>query len=131
MVRRAKEPSKGLLGFPGGFADAGEDAETGLRREVFEEVGLEVGVTEYLCSHQNLYAYRGTLYSVLDFFYICRVTSSGNDPLRLQSTEVTGFEWCVPDSLDPEDIAFPSMRYALRCYNLKGKSRQDERAFPA
>src|SRR4051812_43391840 len=42
LIRRAKEPAAGKFGVPGGFIDFGESAEDGMRREVREEVGLEV-----------------------------------------------------------------------------------------
>ncbi|XP_023342199.1 U8 snoRNA-decapping enzyme isoform X2 [Eurytemora carolleeae] len=36
----------GKLGFPGGILDPGENAETGLNREVQEEVGMDLGLLE-------------------------------------------------------------------------------------
>ncbi|MBC8102541.1 MAG: NUDIX domain-containing protein [Cytophagales bacterium] len=121
LVRRAKEPSKGLLAFPGGFADPGEDAESGLRREVREEVGLSVEVTDYLCSHTNLYAYKEITYPVLDFFYLCRVVAPNDKPLTLQASEIAGSEWRDPSGIDPDEIAFASQQWALRCYREKIK----------
>ena len=53
---RGKDPGKGKLGLPGGFADAGETLETSLRREVLEESSLVVNEIRYLCSFPNQYA---------------------------------------------------------------------------
>ncbi len=119
LVRRAKEPQKGLLVFPGGFADPGEDAETGLRREVFEEVGLRVEVTEYLGSHTNLYTYKEITYPVLDLFFLARSDSPAGETLTLQATEVAGCEWRDPAGIEPGEIAFASQRWALRRFQEK------------
>jgi ADP-ribose pyrophosphatase YjhB (NUDIX family) len=43
LVRRGREPSKGLYAFPGGRVDAGESDEEAVRRELAEETGLTVG----------------------------------------------------------------------------------------
>ena len=42
LVRRGNEPSKGMLGIPGGVVELGETAEDAVVREVAEETGILV-----------------------------------------------------------------------------------------
>src|SRR5690606_1967208 len=63
FIRRAKNPSKGLLGLPGGFIDPGETAEAALTREIQEEIGLHVQELRFLASFPNEYRYKSVMYS--------------------------------------------------------------------
>jgi len=46
LVRRGKEPLKGVWSIPGGALELGERLIDGIRREVREEAGLEIEVGE-------------------------------------------------------------------------------------
>jgi 8-oxo-dGTP diphosphatase len=48
MVRRGREPNKGLWTIPGGRVEAGEYLSDALRREVREETGIEIDVGDLL-----------------------------------------------------------------------------------
>tara|TARA_B100000700_G_C15049726_1_gene859671 strand:+ start:2264 stop:2686 length:423 start_codon:yes stop_codon:yes gene_type:complete len=49
LIRRGKEPWKGMLAFPGGFVDMGEDPEDAVIRELKEECGIDGKVVRLLC----------------------------------------------------------------------------------
>jgi len=111
---RGKDPGKGKLGLPGGFADAGETLEASLRREVLEETSLVVEDIRYLCSFPNQYAYRGVMVEVLDSFFVCSVESF--DSLTAQAGEVEGFRFEEPTQSTLQELAFKSNRKAIELF---------------
>lgn len=116
LLRRAKDPGKGLFGLPGGFVDIGETAEAALRREILEEVNLRVESLEYLSSGTNQYLYRGVDYPVLDFFFVARTTDiSGIAALD----DVESFEWRDAATVRGEEVAFASNAMALKDFSEK------------
>lgn len=48
MVRRAREPAKGLWSVPGGKVERGEYLGASLKREVKEETGLDVTIGDLI-----------------------------------------------------------------------------------
>jgi NAD+ diphosphatase len=75
MTYRSQEPAKGKLDLPGGFVDYGEDAMGALKREIKEELNLEVAEMDYYTSLPNEYLYGGLIYRTLDLFFTCKVNS--------------------------------------------------------
>jgi ADP-ribose pyrophosphatase YjhB (NUDIX family) len=110
LLRRAQEPARGKLAIPGGFIDFGERAEEGLRREIKEEVNLEVGELHFLGSEINHYVYREVVYPVVDLFFLTTVVST-DGLAALDGVETVA--WYRPEAIAWEEIAFPSVRRAL------------------
>jgi ADP-ribose pyrophosphatase YjhB (NUDIX family) len=113
FTRRAKDPAKGKLGMPGGFVDLGETDEAGLCREVREEIGLELHDIHFLMSWPNEYVYRGIVYPTVDFFFSAQVPSFAEAKAL---SEVDGLDIRDPATIRPEELAFESMRQAVRFY---------------
>jgi ADP-ribose pyrophosphatase YjhB (NUDIX family) len=113
FVRRAREPSKGLLGVPGGFVDAGESAEQALAREVREEIGATLGSLRFLCSYPNRYDYAGVAYDVCDLFFAGTLAPGA---LTADPDEVSSLVWLEPAAVRLEELAFPSTRAAWTAY---------------
>ena len=113
FIRRARDPARGRLGLAGGFVDVGETAENALRREIMEEVNLEVTVIEFLCTSPNEYFYEGVNYPVLDFFFVARARDvSGAAALD----GVESFAWRNPVDVREDEMAFTSNWLAVQCF---------------
>ena len=111
LLRRARDPGKGQFGLPGGFVDRDESAEEALRREIQEEVGLDVEALTYLITLPNQYTYQGLTAAVLDIFYVSRVDSF--DALQIEESEVSGYWVGIPGDEQLDHMAFESNRLAL------------------
>jgi ADP-ribose pyrophosphatase YjhB (NUDIX family) len=110
FIKRAKDPAKGMLGLPGGFIDIGETAEEGLRREVREEVNLEIDGIAFLSSYPNSYLYRDVAYPVCDLIFTVKAV----DATATQSLEgVDAHVWRMVKDVAAEELAFPSMQKSL------------------
>lgn len=110
LIRRAKDPARGLLALPGGFVDAGESLEQAVHREVAEEIGLTLTGLRYLTSYPNPYTYAGLTRPVCDVFFQAHAASFD---VVLQHSEVTDWQLRPLAALDPAELAFDSMRHAV------------------
>lgn len=88
QVLIARRPADGLLGgmweFPGGKVEHGETLEEGLKREIREELGVDVYVGEPLGVYQHAYThFRVTLHA----FY-CQLQDEKTEPRPIVASEI-------------------------------------------
>lgn len=113
VCRRAKEPAKGTLDLPGGFADCHETAEQGVAREVLEETGLHVTSATYLFSRPNIYMYSGFAVHTLDLFFKCEVDNWEDMRAADDASELC----LIPvKDLHPADFGLESIRKGLEIF---------------
>jgi ADP-ribose pyrophosphatase YjhB (NUDIX family) len=113
LAKRAFEPAKGLYDLPGGFVDRKESLEDALRREIMEELSLEISSMSYLGSFSNLYRYEDVSYYTADAVFVCK-PSPGMVPKP--SEELAEITVISVDKIDLECIAFESAKRALMYY---------------
>ena len=111
VARRSKEPAKGTLDLPGGFADSMETAEEGVAREVAEETGLKVTTTRYLFSLPNIYVYSGFEEHTLDLFFLCEVE---DDTLPTANDDVEELMWIKLQDIDDSLFGLQSIRKGVK-----------------
>ena len=110
LIRRAKDPAKGKWAPPGGFLDLNETLEQAAAREILEETGLMLSDLRYLGAFPNNYVYGGYSQPVCDVFFTARTDSSA---VKLQQEEVADYQLIELSEIDPDELAFDSMRQAL------------------
>lgn len=110
LVRRRIEPFLGYWDIPGGFCEVDEHPADTALREVREETGLEVELTDLLGLWLD--DYRGSV--TLNVYYLARPLGR-----RLHvGDDADGAAWFAPTSLPPR-IAFENGRRALLAWAQK------------
>lgn len=103
--RRAPGQSQaGLWELPGGKIEPGESPESALRRELDEELGINVEVGDFLAAIEHDYPE----FSIRLAAYQCRILSG-----TPQAREHAEIQWVTPDHNPPLDWA-PADRKLMR-----------------
>ncbi len=110
LTRRNRDPKKGKLDLAGGFVDPRESAEETCKRELFEELQLDVDVSnlKYLTSLPNVYQYKEIDYNTIDLFYEYNVPEKFE--VNLELSEISEAIWIPLHTLQLEDLAFDSQK---------------------
>lgn len=107
LLRRAFEPWKGRWDIPGGFCDLDEHPTDTARREVAEELGIEVELAGLLGMWMDTYGEGDNPDRTLNIYFVARWSGADKPVLTLDPTEASSAEWFGADSL-PIDIGFPN-----------------------
>ena len=90
---------EGMWEFPGGKIESGESHETALKREIQEELGIDISIEKFICTtNYNYPSFHLTMHC-----YLCNIVS-GEIELRehkaarwLKPEELNNVEWLPAD----------------------------------
>lgn len=107
---RGGEPYAGKVDIPGGFMDAGETPVETVKRELLEELGVEVDVSDedYVQAAPHRYGDGGEWTLALGF----KARLSGGDPTP--NDDVAAIKWVSEEELDGIDFAWEHDRELVR-----------------
>ena len=113
LIRRNKAPGKGKLDLPGGFVDPDESAEEAARREVKEELSMDLGALKYMGSYPNTYKYKDVTYKTCDLFFSSRIDVL---PTVFDTREIRELILMHPSEISEDQIAFESTKTLLQLF---------------
>ncbi len=98
LIAQRKEEGHlpGFWEFPGGKCDPGETMEACLKREAFEELGVQIQPVRFLCRREHAYPEK----TVFLHFYLCRWLEGEPWPKDCQAVA-----WVLPEEL--KNYKFP------------------------
>lgn len=114
LVRRARDPKKGTWDIAGGFCEPHEHPEETVKREVKEELSIEIQIEKLWGIYSPTeYIYQGRKNMNCDIFYLATIISGEPTP----NDDVDAYQWFSVNALPPESqLSFDSAKTALKEY---------------
>lgn len=119
LVKRKFDPRKGHWDWPGGFIDPGEDFEHSVKREIKEELGVDIEVGKIIGVYDDIYIYQEISSPTLCIVVAAKI-SKGEIKV---SDDAESYRFFSKDEVLNLEFAFPSIKNGLLDY-LKLKNNQ-------
>ena len=112
LLRRNEDGRRKTWAMPGGKVDEGETFDEALKREIMEELGVEIELAEPFSAKPDIL--EGRLFET-----VCYKVKIKGDPVIMEKNKVDKLEWFSLDNL-PE-IDYPPSRDAINIYKQNKK----------
>jgi len=109
VLLQKRSDASGEWAIPGGGLEIGEDAEICLRREIFEEMGLEINIKKFQGVYigDNMHTFpNGDICHIISYIFICAVNSTKIIPDKKEIIDAKYFDLAnLPPLFRPEQSA--------------------------
>jgi len=116
LIRRGGPPLEGQWSIPGGMLEVGEPLIEGVRRELLEETGIDVRVSELIEVFEriNLDASGKARYHFVVLDYLC-------EPVKGEAragSDVIDVAWATPEELERYSLTETATRVIRRAFEM-------------
>lgn len=112
LVRRKVEPKKGYWDLAGGFVNFDESLEKSVKREIKEELGINLTNFKYFASTADRYFYKGINYYTVCSIFVAKIGRENITPAD-DVSEIRAFK---KNNIPFDRIAFPGVKKNLKKY---------------
>lgn len=112
LVKRKFNPQKGKWDWPGGFLDGGEALDNSVKRELKEELNVDIKIKKLIGVYEDKYEFQGILYPAICMVVLAEITG-GN---LKASDDVEGYKFFPPEEVLKMDLAFESIKKGVTDY---------------
>lgn len=112
LVKRKFPPKKGFWDLPGGFVEINETIETSIKREIKEELGINLLNLKYFSSYTGHYYYKGLDYPTLCYVFLGKI----DNQKPKASDDAQELRFFKKEKIPFKRLAFIEIKNALRDY---------------
>ena len=118
LVKRKFPPKKDYWDLPGGFVDIKESGEECSRREIKEELGINLKELVYLGSYPDKYLFQGINSDTFTLWYVAKMP---NEKIKV-SDDISGYKFFKQEDIPFNKLAFVNLGKAINLYFKNKKS---------
>lgn len=118
LVKRRFSPKKGYWDLPGGFIDFKEKADEALKREVKEELNIEIEKINFLDTYIGFYPYKGINYQPLSLIFYKMISEDQLKNIK-PADDVSSFKFFPKNKIPWKRLAFIDIKKGIKDYLKK------------
>ena len=112
LVKRKVEPKKGYWDLPGGFIQPDESLEQSVKREIKEELRINVKMDKIIGTYGDEYEFQNVLVPTLGIV----VTAKPFSYKFIPKDDISSYKFFAPKDVLKQKLAFKSLRKGLKDY---------------
>jgi NAD+ diphosphatase len=112
LVERKLDPKKGYWDLPGGFIEPDESFEESVKREIREELNVEIDIKNIVGIYSDNYLFQGVIIPTLGVLAAAQITSGKLTP----ADDIASYKFFPKHVVLQQKIAFKSVEEGIKDY---------------